>query len=334
MRRPRKLPRRSSIESGILLGVLTLFVSQASAQTVTERHTAAEALFRAGREASGRGDYATACEKFRESHRLERAYGTLLNIGVCEEAVGQLASAWQRYQDILYSLPANEPWAQVARQRMQGLDLRLPRVTLERAPGAAPDTQATVGILDVLPQAFGTALPLDPGQHVFIVSATGHQPRTYTLTLREGERRSLQVEPGPVLPPVPSPAKPSKSTKTTDRRPRPADGGLRRSLGLTALGVAGASLLTSLITFGFVLERKATVDDHCPSDDSCDPQGVRAARSGRTLLVVSATSAGIGLAAGGLGILMLQSRPAPAVQSSVIPKPFFGAVGVVTELIF
>src|SRR5688572_29187335 len=78
---------------------------------------AAEALFRAGREAAGRGDYATACQRFEESNRLEPTAGTVMNLANCREQLGQIASAWQRYREAIEKLPAEDERVGIARER-------------------------------------------------------------------------------------------------------------------------------------------------------------------------------------------------------------------------
>ena len=72
--------------------LLTALAVDAHADPVT-----AEALFRAGRAAMDAGNPKEACARFAESQRLEPAGGTLLNLGECHEALGELASAWQAY---------------------------------------------------------------------------------------------------------------------------------------------------------------------------------------------------------------------------------------------
>src|SRR3989442_15930933 len=68
----------------------------------------AEALFRAGRAASKRGDTKVACERFSESYRLDAAVGTLLNLAACEEALHRLVDAWKSYQHVAESLPPDD----------------------------------------------------------------------------------------------------------------------------------------------------------------------------------------------------------------------------------
>src|SRR5262249_18414147 len=60
---------------------------------------AAEEAFRLGREAFQRGDFTTARDRFAESHRLDPAVGTLLNLAETELRLGDNANARRHYQD-------------------------------------------------------------------------------------------------------------------------------------------------------------------------------------------------------------------------------------------
>src|SRR5690349_6331749 len=111
---------------GPLLAVLLLYPHAGWAADAPT----AEALFRAGREASDRGDHEVACERFHESYRLEPAVGTLLNIASCEEALGQLANAWEAYRHVAETLPPDDDRQELVRSRLSTLDERVPRVTL------------------------------------------------------------------------------------------------------------------------------------------------------------------------------------------------------------
>jgi hypothetical protein len=57
---------------------------------------AAEALFRAGRDALKRGAWAAACSKLAESQTLDPAAGTALNLAVCQEKLGNVARPCRR----------------------------------------------------------------------------------------------------------------------------------------------------------------------------------------------------------------------------------------------
>ncbi|MBK7777474.1 MAG: hypothetical protein IPI43_25675 [Sandaracinaceae bacterium] len=80
----------------MLLGLLALTPLRADAQS-TGSQAAAEALFREGRRLMEEGNYDEACPKFEASNRLDVAVGTLLNLGVCWEQGGRLASAWATF---------------------------------------------------------------------------------------------------------------------------------------------------------------------------------------------------------------------------------------------
>src|SRR5512136_2811036 len=79
-----------------------------SEQPVVRDPAAAEVLFREGRKLVAANDFAAACPKFAESQRLDPAVGTLLNWAACEEHVGKLASAWQRWKEALDALPPGD----------------------------------------------------------------------------------------------------------------------------------------------------------------------------------------------------------------------------------
>ena len=102
---------------------------------------AAEVLFREGRTAADAGDYKKACEKFHESHRLDPAPGTMLNIADCEERQGRVATAWTFYRAVAQKLPPSDERTALARTRAQELEPRLPKLAIKLAPDAPPGTR-------------------------------------------------------------------------------------------------------------------------------------------------------------------------------------------------
>src|SRR5690242_7148142 len=107
---------------------LSLFAQPAGADV--RDPVAAEALFHDGRAAAQKGDWETACPKFRESQRLDPAAGTLLNLADCEEHRGKVATAWQLFRQVVESLPPTDERVPLAKDRASALEKRLPRLTV------------------------------------------------------------------------------------------------------------------------------------------------------------------------------------------------------------
>jgi tetratricopeptide (TPR) repeat protein len=76
----------------------------------------ADVLFNDARAAMAVKKFDVACEKFRESNRLDPAVGTLFNLANCEAQRGQLVTAWTLYRQVLEKLPPDDPRASVARR--------------------------------------------------------------------------------------------------------------------------------------------------------------------------------------------------------------------------
>src|SRR5205085_12007916 len=122
--------RRPRLEKVMRLRTLLLLVTTGTAASQGRDPVAAEALFRDGRDAFKKGDWATACPKFAESQRLDPATGTLFNLADCEEHAGKTASAWLRWRDLIDALRTNqtdERYA-MAQQHASALEARLPKL--------------------------------------------------------------------------------------------------------------------------------------------------------------------------------------------------------------
>ncbi len=276
---------------GVAVGVLCF---TASPSTRAKNTSGADVLFEAARAAMTEGNYDIACQKFEESDRLERAPGTLLNLGNCEEKRGRVASSWARYTEAMDMLAPNDPRYAFAKKKAEALENRVPRLTVslsKAAPGGTTLTRNGEGWTEPL----GVPLRLDPLSYVIVVSAPDHESATYELVLLEGDMKTLTVAPGKALPNEVPPAPP--------RAPVVADEtASRRQLGLIIGGV-GAAAAVAGITFGALAYNDyKTVEEHCDVDALVcyDQKGDDAASRGATFELVAY---GLGaLGAGGLAV--------------------------------
>src|SRR5688572_14112375 len=106
----------------LLVALVFAAISGSSGAAWARDPAAAEALYRAGRDAAKKGDWDSACAKFAESQRLDPAPGTLLNLADCEERRGLIASAWTHYVEAEHQFKPHDTRIKFARERAATLD--------------------------------------------------------------------------------------------------------------------------------------------------------------------------------------------------------------------
>ncbi|RYE83323.1 MAG: tetratricopeptide repeat protein [Myxococcales bacterium] len=263
---------------------------------------AAEALFERGRAALEAGQLAEACALFAESYRLDAAVGTLLNQARCEEQRGQLAEAWEHFRTAAEQLPPGDERLAMARGRAVSLDARVPRLTLRLTPPVPDRTRVLRDRVELREASLGVALPLNPGAHSIEVQAPGHEPRVWSLDVREGERRELSLAPGARLA-VPSATPPPAAVAST--APRPAGRSTRSTVGWAAGSVGAAALLASIGLGAWAYERQRYVSAHCPGGVCEDARGLQASGELRSLTRVSTGAFVTGLLGLGAGTYLV-----------------------------
>ncbi|MCA9642024.1 MAG: hypothetical protein H6718_15855 [Polyangiaceae bacterium] len=298
----------------MLLGLLAT-LGAASTASAQNDPAAAEALFQQGRAAADAGDFRTACEKFRESNRLDPAVGTLLNIADCEEKLGRVATAWTHFQEVAQRLPATDERRALAAQRAAALEPRLPKLTIKVGEALPEGSKVTRDGVELTQASFGAPLPVDPGDVVVKVEAPGHEPNEFKLSIAEGEQKDLEISAGDAS------SSASGSLSTDAGSP---------TLGYVLGGVGILGLVVGGVTGFMTLSKKSTADDHCPNQ-RCDAEGYDAVESGRTLGTVSATGIIAGtvlLAAGAYLVLSHDEKDQPNV--ALVPQlaPQSGGLGV------
>jgi hypothetical protein len=260
----------------------------------SEARAMAETLFFTARGLMEAKRYPEACQKFSESYRLDAAAGTLLNLAVCHEKMGKIASAWGEFRQALFDAKkAGRPdREQLAKEHIDVLEPDLPYLIVEvpaavRVPGLEVVRNGSV----LHEGGWGTELPVDPGDVEIVGRAQGYKPHTQKIHIEKKEHKSItleKLEKAPIQ--VVTVENPGWSTQK------------KVGLGLMGLGVVGLGLGTY---FGLrTLDAKKKSDDACPTYDGelrCTATGVSQMDTAKKNAIFTDISIGVGLAAAAVG---------------------------------
>jgi tetratricopeptide (TPR) repeat protein len=194
-------------------------VSGAHAQRSASDSTPAHALFDEGKRLMAEGKFAEACPKFQESQRLEPEVATLLNLAVCYERQGRIATAWARFVEAAATAgTANQPErARFAREQASKLLPLVSKIVIN-----VPGGDATAGLEvkrdgnPVGQPQWGVPVAIDPGEHQITASAPNRTPWTTKVVVKpNGQLLTISVPElaaiGGAAPPASSPAVPRRA---------------------------------------------------------------------------------------------------------------------------
>lgn len=181
-------------------------IAPASAHAqANERAATAEDLFRQGLQLTRKGQFAEACPRFAESHRLDPAYGALMNLAACYEKLGRTASAWQAYVDAADTArdKGQRARAENARKKASRLAPRLVRLELRLSAGM--EARGLAITRDGKPfdlVLLGNAVPVDPGTYAIVATRAGAAPwKTSAAATEPGKTLVVEVS-GPIARPA------------------------------------------------------------------------------------------------------------------------------------
>lgn len=287
----------------------------ARAQSAIDSATA-ETLFNEALALLEKQQPAEACPKLEESQRLDPGVGTLLYLADCYRQLGRTASAWATFRDAAYlAKDKNDEREETAIEFARELEPKLSYLTIRVAPEAGPTVEVTHDGKPIGPALWGTAFPVDPGEHTVVARAPGKEPWTGRVTIAgDAQRQELVIPPladvapappPPVLAPqaAPAVARSSASTQTT--------------VGWVLLGTGSAAVVTGGILALLARSDNSDAAAECRPDvvNLCNPAGVELGESAQAKATFSGISTGLGLLAIGGGatlLLMTSGNEAPA----------------------
>lgn len=182
------------------LALLASIPSSADTAMAQTASAAARALFGEARQLMQQGRFEEACPKLAESLRLDHGMGTQFNLAHCWENLGRTASAWALFLDVAAAARAADQTERevVARQRAEYLESRLTRLTVSLT-NPVPGTTVTRGGLPIRAAAWGTPVPVDPGDHQIVAKAPGGQVWSRTIRV-SSHARTFMVRVPQLLP--------------------------------------------------------------------------------------------------------------------------------------
>jgi hypothetical protein len=271
--------RRSAARSTLAFALAVIVVASGArpvhAQSAANS-AAAQGLFDQGKALMAQGNARDACPKFEESQRLDPGSGTLVNLALCYERTGRIASAWTTYRDAAAAARAsgNVERERGARERAEALAPKVAKLVLEVPASARVEGLAVLrdGV-EVGEAQWGVPIPIDEGEHVLVAKAPGHEEwRASVAVTGAGSTTRASVPPlaaraaAPAAPIAPGPAARPAS------EPERAHGlGTQRILALVAGGVGLAGIAVGTVFGVQALSKKNEADKSC-SDTRCTTQ--------------------------------------------------------------
>jgi tetratricopeptide (TPR) repeat protein len=251
----RFLPRRASV---VTRGLAVVALSICSAFSTCSRSARADAiadaetLFRRAKALMAENKAEEACPLFKESYRLDPGQGTLLNLALCHEQTGRVASAWGEFraveQQARLAVPPRTDRAEMARLHAEKLEPRVARIEII----VAPDVRVTGFVVKIDGEekapALWSGVPADPGPHTIEVSAPHKKSRAIDARI-DGVRPLVSVKIAP-LEEAPAPVESAATgAADLDKAEQYASNRARRTTGYV-VGAIGLTTLAASAVFG------------------------------------------------------------------------------------
>lgn len=320
--RPRAAPPAPALTLALTLA-LALAASHARAEPTSEDKALATALFKEAKTLVDQGRVGDACRKFEESQRLDPSGGTLLNLAVCHEREGRFASAWTELSEALSIAlrDGRDDRAKLAREHIATVEPRLSwLVVVVSAPSDVPGLEIRRDGSVVRRPAWGTAMPVDPGEHRVEVSAPGKKTWSARAVIGpEHDTKQVEVPPLEDLPSAPPPSASTLTSLASSAAPRPTDESERQrprhTLGLVLVGT-GALGVGVATYFGVrAIGKRHDSDALCPGG-RCTTEGAALNDQAKSAADVSTVVFAAGAAFVGVGLYFVLSSPKLPVHAA------------------
>jgi hypothetical protein len=296
--------------AGLAITLSLAVSSAAEAAAPASNQSIAQVLFDEARDLLAAGRYAEACQKFAESQRLDPGGGTILNLALCYEKQGKIATAWTTFREALGTARRDRraEREKLASEHLDALEPRLPRLTVRVSSASGAQVEVTLDGTAVSASVWGTPLPVDPGEHMIEATAPEKKKWSTKISLRERETIVADV---PALESGQGSAT-VLELRATETNKRPATAYVAGGVALVALGVGAYYGMAA------IHERQEADSAGCDSDFCHTAGAVSHNEAAVTNAWIADAAFGVGLVAAGLSVYWFLSSTgsAPAAGGS------------------
>jgi hypothetical protein len=300
-----------------------------------DKMTDAEELFRRGKALMAEKKDKDACPLFEESEKLDPQMGTLLNLAICHENIGRVASAWGEFRAVeqMAQVAGREDRVKLAHDRAQKLEGRLPRLKITLPPENKVD--GIVVKVDGEPKAESLwgGVAVDPGVRTVETSAPGKKPNSAQVKIdKEGQIVPFTVPkhedapPEPVEPPGAADDSAERARKKADLEKQVAANKSRRTKGLV-IGGAGVAVMAAGGVFGVLaILKNSDASSACPAPCVNGSAAANDANDATDRALLFANIANVAIPIGALvtilgGYMILSSGPTAMPAAGLPPAP-------------
>jgi hypothetical protein len=288
----------------VLLAANTAAAQSGSPEPSAADLKAAQSRFEEGLSLMQSGNAADACPKFEDSLKIYRASGTLINLALCHEQVGRLASATTEFDESLARAQREHraDREETARSHLRALAPRVSHLTVSVASSADVEgLSVSMDGAELHRPSWGVRTMVDPGDHVIVANAPRRAAWTKTVTVGpNADDQSVLVDRlGAEQAPAPTASAPASTVPAVPSKQEATEGGGgRRSAGLIVGGIGLAGVAVGTV-FGIVAATEwAAAGRDCPGNVCPDAQ----TRSKYDSVGWHADVATIGLAVGAVAL--------------------------------
>ncbi|HEU4730236.1 MAG TPA: hypothetical protein VFT22_20205 [Kofleriaceae bacterium] len=279
----------------------------------------ADALFAEGK-ALLASNLDEACGKFRESLRENpAAIGTLLNVALCEEKLGHLASALTRFSEARDRAKEQglTEHMRAAEEHILAIEPSVPHLAIQLSE-QLPETKVLIDDALIAPDGLAR-IAVDPGERVVVVSAPDRLPYRTRLVFAPAEHKQLVVPPLAVSVTV-------QSSRRLIGKISTIVGGIAAGTGL-GIGLYASRLYDQQFGHG------TPGDGLCDATTKqCEPAGQRKIERAHTLGNVGTVVGLAGLAVAGVGAYLWIRSPSSTdgndATIAIVPEIGAGGLGL------